>query len=196
MNHATAMALAAGIVLLAPITGAGAQDSDRRERNAINLFAGQMTENEWREVVTLEDVKFRDTYLAGLSLSRELGSVLGGLVIELEGQVVRHFGNENLWEFNAAAVARWRRFPWSATLPTSIAFGIGPSYTSETPPEEVAIEGESQRLLVYWLGELELGLPDSRWSAFARLHHRSGVFGLVAEEGGANWVALGIRRRF
>ena len=196
MSRANAMALVAGILLLAPITGAGAQDSGRRDRNAISLFAGQMTENEWREVVTFENVVFRDTYLAGVSLSRELGTAFDGLAIELEGQIVRHFGDEHLWEFNAAAVARWHQFPWSATLPTSVAFGIGPSYTSKTPPEEVAIEGESQRLLVYWLAELELGLAERPWSAFARLHHRSGVFGLVAEEGGANWITLGVRRRF
>lgn len=52
------------------------------------------------------------------------------------------------------------------------------------------------QLLVYWVGELEFSRPNQPWSVIARLHHRSPGFGLVADKGGSNFLALGVRRRF
>ncbi len=111
--------------------------------------------------------------------------------------MVRHFGDQTHWEFNLPIIARWETFPWDNVIDTSLAWGIGPSYASETPAAEVAREGESQRWLVYWLGELELGLPGQRgWTALVRVHHRSEAFGLIADEGGSNALTVGLRRRF
>jgi hypothetical protein len=50
-------------------------------------------------------------------------------------------------------------------------------------------------LLHYLLIEAEVGLPDSRWSLVARVHHRSGIFGLFSHSG-SNVLALGVRYRF
>ena len=35
-----------------------------------------------------------------------------------------------------------------------------------------------QRLLAYWVGEIEVGVPNEPWSALLRLHHRSTAWGL------------------
>lgn len=188
-------ALGAAIAWAAAITGAAAQEPADRSPYALVLFAGRMTDNRWHEIARV-DVRFRDAYLAGAGVSRRAGELFGSLDIELEGQVVRHFRGQTHWEFNGAVVGRWARFPWTERLPTSLAFGIGPSYATETPSEEVAREGASERLLVYWLTEVEVGLPGRPWSAMARLHHRSEAFGVVADKGGSNWIALGIRLRF
>ena len=154
-----------------------------------------MTDNKWREIAARDDVGFRDAYLVGAALSREVG---GGprWAVEVEGQAVRHFGEQQHWELNGVLLGRWRAFPWNAAVPTSVAFGIGPSYATKVPPAEVALDGDSARLLLYWTVELELGLPDRRVSAVARLHHRSNGYGAFAETGGSNWIALGLRRRF
>jgi hypothetical protein len=61
---------------------------------------------------------------------------------------------------------------------------------------EVANKGDSQRLLVYWMAEIEVGPPDKDWSALIRLHHRSGAFGLIADEGGSNALVFGLKQRF
>ncbi|HSK39892.1 MAG TPA: hypothetical protein VK943_08990, partial [Arenibaculum sp.] len=164
--------------------------------HGLSLFAAQMTDNTWEEVALFDDVGLRDSFLAGIGLSRRLAAISDKAVVEVEGQVVRHFGTQRHWEFNAAVIGRWTWFPWNETLPTSIAWGIGPSYATRVPIEEVERSGDSQRLLVYWLAELEVGLPDASWTGFARLHHRSGAFGLIAGDGGSNWLTLGLRRRF
>jgi len=93
-------------------------------------------------------------------------------------------------------IGRWEPFPWDEVVDTSLAFGIGPSYASSKPKVEVANDGDSRRLLVYWMLEIEVGPPDKGWSAIFRLHHRSGAFGLVADEGGSNAMVIGLKQRF
>ncbi len=93
-------------------------------------------------------------------------------------------------------IGRWEPFPWDEVVDTSLAFGIGPSYASSKPKVEVANDGDSRRLLVYWMMEIEVGVPDKSWSAIFRLHHRSGAFGLVADEGGSNAMVIGLKQRF
>ena len=139
---------------------------------------------------------FRDSTLVGLAASRGIGRFDHRFGFEIEGQVVHHFGDQDHWEFNLPIIGRWKAFPWDAVVDTSLAFGIGPSYASEKPKVEVANDGASRRLLVYWMMEIEVGALDTDWSAIFRLHHRSGAFGLVADEGGSNAMVIGLRHRF
>lgn len=186
--------LAVVAMVLVPSVAA-AEESKQSRRNAVHLFGAQMASNKWTEIALLDNVEMRDAYLVGIGVSRE---IWGGRdwAIEAEGQVVKHFARQDHWEFNGAFVARWRYFPWNKWVPTSLAFGIGPSYATEVPPEEVANDGSSAKFLLYWMGELELGPPDSVWSGIVRLHHRSAGYGTFAEDGGSNWLTLGIRYRF
>lgn len=172
-----------------------AAQSEPHRLNAITLFGARMADNNWIEIAALDDVGVRDAWLAGVGVSRELAGS-PRWTLELEGQGVRHFGEQQHWEFNAALIARWRAFPWSSELPTSLAFGLGPSYATQVPAEEVARNDSSARLLLYWVAELEIGVPDTSWSGIAGLHHRSTAYGLFAEDGGSNWLTLGVRRRF
>ncbi len=105
-------------------------------------------------------------------------------------------GDQNHWEFNLPIIGRWEAFPWDEVVDTSLAIGIGPSYASEIPKVEAANTGGGDRLLVYWMVEIEVGPPDQGWSAIFRLHHRSGAFGLVAPEGKSNVLVIGLRQRF
>ncbi len=67
---------------------------------------------------------------------------------------------------------------------------------SEVPEVEVELEGASEKLLLYWNIDVTLGPPRSSWALLLRLHHRSGGFGLLADDGGMNAVALGVRVAF
>lgn len=192
------------LTLLTLLTALAASPTAAREapeepvppyRDAVTVFGARMADNKWKEIATFDDVSFRDAYLAGIALSREIAGT-ENWALEIEGQTVKHAGAQTHWEFNAALVARWRGLPWKDTVPTSLAFGIGPSYATSVPSEEVARDGESARLLLYWVAEVEVGLPDQPWSGIARLHHRSNAYGVVADNGGSNWITLGVRRRF
>ena len=62
--------------------------------NAITAFAGRMTSNPWEEVVFPHDIDFRASNLLGVASSHRLGTPFEGFDVELEGQVVWHFGRE------------------------------------------------------------------------------------------------------
>lgn len=186
----------AGLVLVGSAAAAEEGRSAKIRPNAVTVFAGTMTDNDWQEVFAPWMIDFRDARLAGIAFSRRLAGFEEKLSFEIEGQAVRHFAGQDHWEFNLPAIARWEAFPWDDAIDTSFAFGIGPSYASGIPKEEVAREGDSQRWLVYWLAELELARPDTGWSVVFRIHHRSEAFGSVAKSGGSNFLAIGLKRRF
>lgn len=183
------------IVFIGSFGTATAQVASRR-RNAVTFFAANLTANQWEDFFTPTDIRFGDTYLAGGALSHRLTTFFDKLDIEALGQTALHFGHAHQWEFDAALVARWTYFPWNDVARTSFAFGVGPSYETQVPPEEVALHGQSKQWLGFWIAELTVGPPNSLWSGVVRLHHRSTAFGLFGKKGGSNWLAVGIRREF
>ena len=187
-----ALAVLSGMATALP---AGAEEAPGDRPNAVTMFGAWMTDNNWTEIALLDDVGMRDAYLVGGALSHELAGN-DYWAIEAEGQLARHFGRNHHWEGNALLVGRWRAFPWDDAVPTSLAFGIGPSLASEVPNEERARSGGSAAFMLYWMAEVEAGPADSSWSGIARLHHRSSGYGLFAERGGSNWLTLGLRHRF
>lgn len=164
------------------------------------LYGARMSSETGWEDILLNPVaaQYEDVFLAVAALSRPYARYRdGALTLEAEGQVARYFGDQDHWEFNVVPIAlRWHRFPWSHRVATSAAFGLGASYATELPPVEVAIEGESEQFLVYWVLEATAGPVDSRWAISLRMHHRSVAWGLMGDEGGMNAVGLGIRYGF
>lgn len=191
----TLVFLSAAILATMLASAAGRAEEAGDRRHAVTFFGAWLTDNSWKEIAALDGVAMRDSGLAGGALSREIAGTRNW-ALEIEGQAVKHFGEQSHWEFNLPLFARWRTFPWNDRVPTSLAFGIGPSYATELPPAEVELDGDSARFLLYWTAELEIGLPDSPWSGIARLHHRSSGYGVFADAGGSNALAFGIRRRF
>ncbi len=164
------------------------------------VYGARMSSETGWEDILLDPVaaEYEDVFLAAGALSRRYAEYrAGALTLEAEGQVARYFGDQDHWELNAVPVTlRWHRFPWSHRIATSAAFGLGVSYATELPPVEVEIEGESARVLVYWVLEATAGPVNSPWAFSLRMHHRSVAWGLVADEGGMNAVGVGIRYEF
>jgi hypothetical protein len=188
-------------LLLAPLARVAAEEASEEEgRWALTVYAARMSdERGWLDIFFKSvDTDFIDVYLVDVALAAQYAQFKqGALSLEAEGQVAKYFGDQDHWEFNAVpVVARWGRFPWNQRVATTAAFGLGLSYASELPPVEVEIENESQQLLIYWVLEATAGPPQAAWSISLRLHHRSGAWGTVADEGGMNAVGLGIRYRF
>ena len=193
---------AARVVLLlwAWSTSARAEVPDAAHSWTATVYGARMSsETGWEDIlIDPVEAQYLDVFLLAGALSRPYASLReGALTLEAEGQVVRYFGDQDHWEFNAVPLTlRWHRFPWSDRVETSAAFGLGVSYATELPPVEVAIEGESAQWLIYWLLEATAGPVDSPWSFTLRMHHRSVAYGLMAEEGGMNGVGVGVRYRF
>ncbi len=117
-------------------------------------------------------------------------------------------GSHFHWETNLALVGRWHKFPWNRYLQTSFSLGDGISYAAKLPPYEVDPHGQlhgeqhaevhTKRVLNYLLIELSVTRPEiAPWSVFFRIHHRSGVFGLIDDvDLGSDFVCLGVRYDF
>lgn len=165
---------------------------------ALNLFAGWMTSNNWEDfVINVEDLHFESSYLTGVALARSIHKYQDKASFEIEGQIVKHFNIQTHWELNALAVARWEKFWWDDILDTSTAFGLGPSFATEKPELELETNDNTSQLLIYWMLELAVGLQKHpRVAVFTRIHHRSGGFGLISNEGGSNTLVFGLKWRF
>ena len=165
---------------------------------SVSVFGGQTLDNVWEDVFFAPgDLNFESAGLVGIAGAIEVAEPFPGLTLELEAQLVRHFGDQDHWEVNLPVVTgRWSRFPWSETLDTSVAYGLGLSWTSEKPALEVRNEGDSEQLMAYWMIEIDAALPIENWRLVGRLHHRSPAYGVFGDEGGANALVLGLRRRF
>jgi hypothetical protein len=121
--------------------------------------------------------------------------------LELEGQVVKHFENQNHMEFNALFIVRWLKFPWNNYINTSFAIGDGLSMATKIPKLERELHDDRSgvsQLLNYLLLELSFSLPNTpQWNLIGRLHHRSGVAGIFnGANGGSNGLGLGIKYKF
>jgi hypothetical protein len=183
------------VCALAPLHARAGEDAPPL---ALTFYAARISEEAtWQHVLSDPfGSDYADAYLVAGFVAREYARRFdGALRVEMEGNVAYNFGDQRHLEFNAAPIVlRWTRFPWSNRLATSAAFGLGLSYATETPEMELAIEGDTQRLLIFWIMELTAGPPDADWSFVLRLHHRSTGWGLMGvDDGGMNAPGIGFR---
>lgn len=198
---------AVGVVVVAALvgfawgTGPASADTENPRfagKWAVTAYAGIGTDGGIEDAPGIE-ADFNDAYMVTLAPSRELWRWRDLAALEVEGQVAQHFVKQDHTEFNALLVARWLAFPWNDTVRTSIAAGEGVSYATTIPEiESERSPGKTSRLLNYLMFELELAPPQQEnWSVVARLHHRSGVYGLYnGVSKGSNILAAGVKYRF
>lgn len=171
---------------------------------SVTSYGARLTRNSFGDTLKAQ-AKYEDSYLAALAVSRRvgwlrpyLGPVRDHLGLEIEGQVVKHFEDQKHVAFNGLFVLRWQTFPWDRFLDTSLAVGEGLSYAVQSPVLEDLGDPNSPNWLNYIMLELAVSLPDyPRWGLVARLHHRSGVFGLFSGmQDASNAVGLGLCYHF
>jgi hypothetical protein len=149
------------------------------------------------------DLEWWDQYFVGVGLSRVLLqdfsfpiNAIGRGSIELEGTYVYHFGEMEHPEITGALLWRTPDLALFGPLSVNAAAGKGLSYAFKAPSLETEQSNHSaQRLMTFLAFELEFqhaSMPNM--SLVPRLHHRSGMYGVVGPRGdGSNYVGLGLR---
>lgn len=165
--------------------------------HALTLFSGVLIR---KNLLYYRDnlAYFEESYLTGVALARQFAQTGKSLTWEVEGQAVKHYGKQHHWEFNALLFARWHRLPWNHLLKTSIALGEGLSLATEKPPVEGEDHNHSSAFLNNIQFELTFALPrEPNWHLVGRIHHRSGIFGLINDvEAASDFAVLGIKHTF
>ena len=162
---------------------------------SVTLYGGPFAKNDFLEFFTMP-VEFDHAGMVSLALSREFAVLWKHLRWEAEVGVTKWFGDQTNWEFTGAIVARWITFPWNDYVATTLAVGDGPSFATEPPKLEMKNFDEAKRLQNYVFFELTFGLPRfPQWDFVVRLHHRSGVFGLLGGSG-SSVPTVGIKYKF
>lgn len=162
----------------------------------IVAYAGRYSDSALAEdILTLQDVVFEDAYLATVGYGRVFRQPSERRQWELEGQLGKWYGDQTNYEINAAVNHRWTVFPWDHWIDTSLALGNGLSWATDTPELEEQLEADGTERLLYYLNlEATFSRPSSdRWAVILRIHHRSGVFGLLGVSGGSNTLSLGVK---
>jgi hypothetical protein len=182
---------------LAEDSGAGTTEQPALNPWHLTLYAGIQAQDSLRDVYTLQAKFVDDTYMVDLALARDFYQYKDWLKFEVEGQVAKHFGEkDDQWEFVGLVILRWLAFPWDKTVDTSLALGEGLSYYTKVSEIELEESPDAQKLLNYLLIEITLGLPEvPKWDLSLRIHHRSGIWGLVGESG-SNILCAGVRYSF
>lgn len=161
----------------------------------VTLSGGVATTDSLGEIFGA-DVTFTDTYPIALGVGTTLWDN-NRAALEAHGVLVKYVGHQHNFEVNAAPVVRWKAFPWSNAVDTSVAAGVGLSYALGNPKFENTLGSKgSARVLTYLPIEVTFAKPGSDWQGAVQIHHRSTAYGTFAEEGGSNHLMLGVRKRF
>lgn len=141
-----------------------------------------------------------DDWFLGVAISRHAATLFGRIDIEPEIGIGQRLGRQDAREAWAALYARYRGFPWDHLVTTTVAVSTGINYASKVSEVENdrAGNGDGDRILHYFSPEITLALPSRPdLELVFRLHHRSGVFGIVSDaRGGAQYGTVGLRIRF
>ncbi len=164
---------------------------------ALLLYGGTHAQNSISDIITFDADYAGDNHMVVTAVNWQAFSYQPYVSFEIEGQLGRHFGDDvSHWEFVTLVLGRWHAFPWDDIVRTSFAFGSGFSSYTEISRLEQTPEDDAQRLLGYLAFELTFGLPQlPRWDLLVRIHHRSGMKGIIGE-GSSNFLAAGLKYSF
>ena len=160
----------------------------------VRILRGEM--HRWPEHIQSAELAY--TLSEDNMIRRFFSPVVG--VVQVAGDfTVRQGNNQNtIYELDPYIAFRWANMPWNHYVNTSFAIGEGISYVTSIPSLEKQDNDNTKRLLNYLMLEATFALPEyPRFQVIARIHHRSGAYGLYhAGNTGSNDVGLGIRYLF
>ncbi|NNF72467.1 MAG: hypothetical protein HKN02_09775 [Rhodobacteraceae bacterium] len=161
----------------------------------LTFFSGVQTDDVWEDAIQFWQAEFLRSGFVGVGLGHDLGQ-RGRFTFGVEGQIAQHFGLQSNMEINVPLVVRYHRAGRRLPALETMAFGLGLSWASEKPAAEVARDGDSAQVLIYWMAEVQFDLPNTELEAVIRLHHRSDAYGLFDVDSGSNSWVLGLRKRY
>ena len=174
---------------------------------AVSIFGGNYMQNSLGEVLchlaraALSWNYATDDHLVATAVSRDGGAVLAHWTMEPEIGIGQRFGTAERDRALGRPLLPLPRLSLGPPVLTTFAVSTGLNWASEvTDVEQEAGERRQGHAswMHYFAPELTFALPSHpNIELMLRMHHRSGVFGLVSDAwGGAQYATVGLRVRF
>lgn len=160
-----------------------------------NIANGNLawSESYLRSLIVSHHAATRDLYLPGTTIG------FSDARLELEGTASLHQGLQNHSEVTLGVMLRTRDQKIGSLGYVNLGWANGLSYALDSPTYEYGrdlIRGQDTIQFQYYMG-LEAEYAHKTWnrmSVFARLHHRSGIYGVISpSKTGSNIIGVGFR---
>lgn len=181
----------------------------------LTLFGGQGADVNLPDIVpkiVKGEIEMDPTYFWGINYSQDIPMagknpftaflLRHRIRPQWESQLTKHHGLQDNYESHLAALIRSPDLQLGSLAAINFMAGTGFSYAFSDPVYEDGPDGQPgngrHRFQNYVTLEFELSTPAlPNWSLATRVHHRSGIYGLIApRKVGSNFFAVGIRRSF
>ena len=180
---------------------------DRPDEWAVTILGGWLNEANFSGIlISPWTSSFDDTQMVSGTVSKRVyefdqDSLVGRYwFVDLEVGAGQRLGNSKATEVWTALYFKYDGFPWSDKIYMTAGVSTGVNYASSISDLEVSKSGNDTgtKLLHYFSPEITFADPENKnTEVVARLHHRSGVFGLFdGVSGGSTFFSVGIRQHF
>jgi hypothetical protein len=167
---------------------------------SVGFYAGELYKSEYISILDRpEDIQLSPSYLVAANVDYRIYKS-ADIPIQFEGEfdIAKRFHGADEFEVVLSPFVRWTWFPWNRFLYTNVRVGaLGLSYTSGVSAWERQNSGNNRGSNFLQFGAMEVSFAaheNARSEVFVRVHHRSGVFGLInGVDGGSNYLAFGFR---
>lgn len=185
-----------------------AKDMDLR---SINVFQVQGIHSSLKYIIPESmggDIDFKDTYATGITYTQYshehiMNNGDSSFQLGWEAGLAKHYGLQDITEFNLFYFIKYARIlPPKSFLNMDFTWGEGISYTFGKPVfDDDAFDDPQQtkyEFLNYFLLDLDFYLRDKKdVHFFLRVHHRCGIYGLIAPVNvGSSFLGYGFRYFF
>lgn len=167
---------------------------------SVGFYAGELYKSQYISILYRpQDIQLSPSYLVAANIDYRIYKS-DDVPIQFEGEfdIAKRFHGANEFDVVLAPFVRWTWFPWNRLLYTNARLGAaGLSYTSGVSAWERLNSGNNRGSNFLQFGAMEISFAareNARSEVFVRVHHRSGVFGLInGVNGGSNYLSFGFR---
>jgi hypothetical protein len=199
---AVAIALTAQFTQTAAAQSVGTDTLPIAERSplSVGMYAGELYKSQYISILYRpQDIQLSPSYLVAANVDYRIYES-PDIPIQFEGEVdiAKRFHGADEFDVVVAPFVRWTSFPWNRFLYTNARLGaLGLSYATGVSAWERQNSGNNRGSNFLQFGAMEVSFAASenaRSEVFFRVHHRSGIFGLInGVNGGSNYLSCGFR---
>jgi hypothetical protein len=167
---------------------------------SVGLYAGELYKADYLAVLYRpQDLELTPSYLVAANIDYRFYQFAHiPMQFEAEFDLAKRFHDANEFDIVLAPLVRWTSFPWNRLLYTTAAVSaLGLSYATGVSAWEREHSGTDHGSNLLQFGAYEVTFAASehtRNEVFFRVHHRSGVYGLInGVSGGSSYLAFGFR---